>query len=67
MNRLDLQNLLSYKQNTVQTRYNIDNISPAIVKTVTIIPVASQNVYAMWYQPQRGSVDASVTQRGKSY
>jgi len=67
MNRLDLQNLLSYKQNSVQTRYNIDNVSPAIVKTVTIIPVASQNVYAMWYQPQRGSVDASVTQRGKSY
>lgn len=63
MNRLDLQNLLQYKQNIVTALYNLDNIAPAIVDSVTFIPVASQNVYVMWYQPQRGSVDSSVLQR----
>lgn len=61
--RLEQQNALAYSQQTITARYNIDNIAPATVDTVTFIPAATQNVYVMQYQAAKGTVNAAVTAR----
>lgn len=59
-NRLDLAYALGYKQNISAAAYRIDNIAPATLKKVTFIPAAAQNIYAMKYQSQAGTVSASL-------
>lgn len=63
-NRLDLNYKLQYNQNLITTRYNIDNIAPAVIDTVTFIPAAAQNFYVMQYQPSRGVVNSAVVAKG---
>jgi hypothetical protein len=58
--RPDIGYALGYKQNVAAARYAIDNIAPATVKSLTFIPAASQNVYAMTYQSQKGTVSAAL-------
>lgn len=58
--RDDLNANLQWTQNQVTSRYNIDNIAPAMMKKVTFIPVAAQNVYVMNYQAATGVVNAAV-------
>lgn len=62
--RLEEQFGIGYTQNTATARYNLDNIAPAIIDTVTYIPTASQNVYIMQYQAAKGTVNASVVAKG---
>lgn len=62
--RPDLAYALGYKQNISAARYAIDNIAPATVRQVTFIPAASQNVYAMIYQAQKGTVNSALVARG---
>jgi hypothetical protein len=59
-NRLDIGFALGYKQNVSAIRYAIDNIAPSTVKQVTLNPAAAQNVYAMTYQSQKGTVSSSL-------
>lgn len=62
--RDDLNFGLGYTQNQVTSRYNIDNIAPAQIDSVTFIPVAAQNVYVMNYQSAKGVVNAAVIAKG---
>lgn len=59
-NRNDIAFALGYKQNINAAKYGIDNIAPATAKQVTLNPVAAQNVYAMTYQSQKGTVSSSL-------
>jgi hypothetical protein len=58
--RDDLNFALQYTQNDVTSKYNIDNIAPASLDTVSFNPVAAQNVYIMKYQSASGVVDSAV-------
>ena len=58
--RADLNFALQYKQNQVTSRYNIDNVSPSMVKRVTFTPAATQNIYVMKYQAASGVVNSAV-------
>lgn len=58
--RDDLNFALQYTQNDVTSKYNIDNIAPASLDTVSFNPVAAQNVYIMKYQSATGVVDSAV-------
>lgn len=62
--RPDLAYAIGYKQNINAAKYAIDNIAPATVRRVTFIPGASQNVYAMIYQAQKGTVNSALIARG---
>jgi len=62
--RPDLAYALGYKQNINAAKYAIDNIAPATVRRVTFIPAAAQNVYAMLYQAQKGTVNSALVARG---
>jgi hypothetical protein len=62
--RDDLNFALQYTQSQVTSRYNIDNIAPAMLDAVTFIPAAAQNVYVMNYQAAKGTVNAAVIAKG---
>lgn len=62
--RPDIGYALGWKQNISAARYAIDNVAPATVRKVTFIPGASQNIYAMLYQSQKGTVNAALVARG---
>jgi len=61
--REDLNFGLGYTQNEVTSKYNIDNIAPALLDTVTFNPVAAQNVYVMQYQTAEGVVNSALVAR----
>lgn len=63
--RPDIAYALGYKQNINAAKYAIDNIAPATVNRLTFIPAASQNIYAMLYQNQRGTVTSALITKGK--
>jgi len=58
--RLEQQFQMVYTQNTATARYNVDNIIPATVDTLTFIPAAAQQAYMMQYQQAKGVVNAAV-------
>ncbi len=62
--RDELQAMLGYTQNQVAGRYNVDNIAPAILDTLTFIPAADQDVFVMNYQAAKGTVNNQVLSRG---
>lgn len=62
--RDDLNLHLGYTQNQVASNYNVDNIAPAMVDTLTYIPTTDQNVYVMQYQAAKGAVNAAVVAKG---
>lgn len=62
--RPDLAYALGYKRNVNAAVYAIDNVAPATVRQVTFIPGASQNVYALLYQAQKGTVNAALVAKG---
>jgi hypothetical protein len=54
VSRNELNFNLPYTQDSLASRYNIDNINPARISQVTFIPAAAQNVYQMNYQAVNG-------------
>lgn len=58
--RDDLNSMLFYKQNTLASRYNFDNIAPSTIKRITFTPAATQNFYVMKYQSSSGTVNSAV-------
>lgn len=62
--RPDLAYALGYKQNINAAKYAIDNIAPATVRRVTFLPAAAQNIYAMLYQGQKGTVNSALVAKG---
>lgn len=55
---------IQYTQNQATTRYNLDNIAPATIDTVTYLPTTDQNVYVMQYQAAKGVVNSAVIAKG---
>lgn len=51
----------AYYQTRLQIAYN--NIAPARLRTLSIIPSTNRNVYMMKYQSIQGSVDPAILQR----
>lgn len=51
----------NYYQTPLVVAYN--NIAPARIRTLSVIPSTNRNVYMMKYQPIAGSVDPAILQR----